>query len=46
MSQPLVCPHCLNDNETMIDRVGRDDKVIIYLCVVCSKTFEVKNDSK
>lgn len=35
----MICPHCGNTDERMMD-LGRQDKlVVLVFCRVCSKTF-------
>lgn len=42
MTTLLICPHCKNDDDNMIDAI----RVGYYFCLVCGKTFEVKRDSE
>jgi transposase-like protein len=42
MSQKqLVCPRCQNDDKNMLESVRPG----FYYCLVCSKTFEVKDEA-
>lgn len=38
---PKKCPHCNNDNEKMIEKLGEYDNRIKYGCNVCSKVWVV-----
>jgi transposase-like protein len=42
--QPLICPHCLNDDSLMLEPI----RVGFYFCSVCGRTFTLgeSNDSK
>lgn len=39
--QSVKCPHCQNSRRDMIESVT----IFIYYCGVCSKTFEVTDDT-
>lgn len=41
MPSEVICPHCSNDDESMIEKIVKG-KWIWYLCAVCGKTFVVK----
>jgi uncharacterized protein YbaR (Trm112 family) len=42
MNQPvLICPHCKNDDRSMIDLVELHR---VYFCTVCAKIFEVPDE--
>ena len=38
----MQCPHCKNDDESMIEISFESPFYIVYLCGVCSKIFSVK----
>lgn len=40
------CPHCENDDGRMIEHIQRNMFTRIYYCTVCSKTFEVDDDTE
>jgi hypothetical protein len=46
MCNILHCPHCANSDPTMMDTLGHKSDVVVYLCEVCSKVFEVKDESQ
>lgn len=39
---PIQCPHCKNDDPSMLEIIGRNDEKIAYRCEVCSKPFVIK----
>ena len=41
-SLKLQCPHCQNDDVTMIEQVTS----VLYLCHVCSRVFEAPRTEK
>ena len=42
----MKCPHCTNQDESMIELVFEKLLVYVYLCGICSKTFLVIKDKK
>ena len=40
--QRVICPHCQNDDMRMLEWMPIRGA---WVCIVCSKTFEVPNDS-
>lgn len=44
----VICPHCVNHDKSMLEQIAiielpkLGERVRVYLCDVCSKTFEVK----
>lgn len=44
---PLICPHCKNDREDMLEfasHLGKGKN--LYFCNNCAKLFEVKYDTE
>jgi transposase-like protein len=41
--QPVKCPHCQNDDMRMLEWMPKRKA---WVCDVCSKIFEVKDDSE
>lgn len=45
----LICKHCQNDDEAMLEVLGENEKKILIICDVCSKQTlfikEKKNES-
>lgn len=37
----MQCPHCHNDDDSMIEEVVWNNKVVAYLCNVCGRTFVI-----
>lgn len=37
----IVCEHCKNDDESLIEKVYEQTKMIVYVCGVCSKMFSI-----
>jgi transcription elongation factor Elf1 len=47
MSKTLKCPHCGNDNPSMISLIGKlKEEIEAYFCEVCSKTFFFRLNEK
>lgn len=47
--QQLICPHCRNDRKDLMEHLYRkmfEGSTEHYYCTVCSKTFEVRGDTK
>lgn len=51
--QRLICPHCQNDDETLIDFISHGSQapryapiVMLYYCNNCAKTFEIKDEDE
>ena len=43
---PLTCPHCSNQDKSLLSWDGRGNGIHYYWCLVCSKNFEVKSDEQ
>jgi len=41
-SQLPKCPHCRNDDQSMIELILSDNGIRMYLCSVCAKTFIIE----
>jgi transposase-like protein len=45
-SQLPKCPHCRNDDQSMIELILHDNGIKMYLCSVCSKTFIIEKENE
>lgn len=39
--QPPQCPHCKNDDKSLIEVLGENDTKILYRCEVCTKYWTI-----
>jgi len=46
MEKELKCPHCNNDDKSLIFVVHVNQYRAQYHCDVCAKEFEVKNNER
>ena len=46
----MMCPHCKNEDKSMMEwisvRFTEIERIRVYLCACCAKTFEVKCDAE
>jgi transposase-like protein len=40
----IKCPHCSNEDKTLIEKVYESKRLYYYLCGVCSKRFVVEKN--
>lgn len=38
----MICPYCKNDDKSMMEQLYKGKTETVYLCVVCSKRFVIK----
>lgn len=40
----IKCPHCSNDDISMLERLYESTRHIYYLCAVCGKKFIIEKE--
>lgn len=40
----ITCPHCKNNDSSLLEITIETAKILQYLCAVCGKTFWVPKD--
>ena len=41
---PLICPHCSNQDKTLLSWSANLKGINYYWCLVCSREFEIKDE--